>query len=296
MKKLASIIAALTISAASLSAQTGYTPANTADSAGYYIGFTQGAMLGDQVNSNPTIDDKDSYRSDFIRGFTLALLADTVHTGLFDGLTAGASMRNELIKLYSMGLPCNMQLFNDTFVAQFLNPDTTLVSPYMDIVFALINPVQEKQSRQRQLQQERAKQEYLDLAAANVARGTAFIDSIKANVKDIRITPSGLAYRVLKKGSGPNIQPDQQALLYYTGSFVDGTVFDSTQPGDPIKMGPNGVIKGFGEALQLMNKGAKYIFYIPQDLAYGMQAPPAIGPGQTLIFEIEIVDLDTPQN
>lgn len=292
MKIITSLITAILLSTGQMMAQSTFTPTTAADSAGYYIGFTQGALIGRSINGNQQITDKDAYRNDFIRGVTLALLADTVNTGLADGIRAGEAMRNELIKLYAIGLPCNMQLFNETFTAQVLNPDTALITPYMQVVSSLITPVETRAKQQHEQAQAAARQQYLDLAAANIAAGKAFMDSIKANVKDIQVTPSGLAYQIIRKGNGDNIQPKQQGLINYVGRLVDGTVFDSSEPGKPIRLGPMNVIPGFSEALQLMNKGSKFIFYIPQDLAYGMQAPPALGPGQTLIFEIEVLDID----
>lgn len=128
-------------------------------------------------------------------------------------------------------------------------------------------------------------------AEANLAAGEKFISDLKTNDPTVVTTPSGLVYKVLEKGEGPNVGPNQTALINYTGRLVNGEQFDSSN-GTPIRLSPSQVIPGFGEGLQLMNKGAKYILYIPSDLAYGMQAPPVIGPGQTLIFELEVVDIE----
>ncbi len=218
MKKLTILLAAAAIISGSAQAKTDFKPTNTADSAGYYIGYTQGTIMGQNINTSPDIadDERDLYRSEFLRGVTQALLADTVQTGYMDGLKMGAAMRDELIKLRNQGLPCNLELFNTAFAGQVNAPDTASLNSNMLIV---------------------------------------------------------------------------QALIYYTGTLVDGSQFDATEPGHPVRLGPENVIPGFAEALMLMNKGAHYVFYIPQELAYGMQGPPVIGPAQTLVFDIDVVEL-----
>jgi FKBP-type peptidyl-prolyl cis-trans isomerase FklB len=81
---------------------------------------------------------------------------------------------------------------------------------------------------------------------------------------------------------------------HYTGTLIDGTVFDSSvERGQPAQFPVNGVIRGWTEALQLMKPGSKLKLYIPSDLAYGDGgSPPKIGPGETLIFEVELISVD----
>lgn len=291
MKKIVLLLAGVALAATSASAQKSFKPANTADSMGYYVGYTQGALTGSRIAEVAGDTDLDLYRSEFMRGVTQALLADTVNTGFADGMRVGAAMRDELIKLRNLGLPCNFELFNRTFAEQLNHPDTTKLPQYMLAVNELIQPVMQRQQDEELRRKQLAQQQYLDQAAANMAAGNAYIDSIKANVPDAKTTESGLVYRVIKEGEGPTLVDGQRGLIYYTGTLVDGTVFDSTEPGNPVQLGPTGVISGFGEGLKLMNKGARYIFYIPANLAYGMQGPPAIGPGQALIFDVEVTDI-----
>ena len=82
--------------------------------------------------------------------------------------------------------------------------------------------------------------------------------------------------------------------IHYLGALIDGTPFDSSyERNEPAEFPVEGVIPGFSEGLQLMKQGAKYRFIIPSDLAYGMQGPPAIGPNQTLVFEVELLEVKT---
>lgn len=105
--------------------------------------------------------------------------------------------------------------------------------------------------------------------------------------------PSGLQYRVLVDGDGPKPTAEQQVSCHYHGTLLNGTVFDSSvERNEPATFPVNGVIAGWVEALQLMNVGSKWQLFIPQNLAYGAQgAGGAIGPYETLIFEVELLDI-----
>ena len=112
-------------------------------------------------------------------------------------------------------------------------------------------------------------------------------------------TESGLRYKILKDGIGDTPYPGQTVQVHYTGYFLDGKKFDSSydrkQPFEFIVSG--GVIKGWNEGIQLMNAGAKAQFIIPPDLAYGSRgAGGVIPPNATLIFEVELLEIDPQQN
>jgi len=104
---------------------------------------------------------------------------------------------------------------------------------------------------------------------------------------------SGLQYKVITKGKGPKPNGTDTVKTHYRGTLIDGTEFDSSYSrGEPATFPVNGVIKGWTEALQLMNVGSKWELYIPSDLAYGDRgAGDKIGPGSTLIFEVELLDI-----
>ena len=106
--------------------------------------------------------------------------------------------------------------------------------------------------------------------------------------------PSGLQYLILKEGTGPKPTASDKVKTHYHGTLIDGTVFDSSvDRGQPISFPVGGVIKGWTEALQLMPAGSKWRLFIPADLAYGeRQAGPKIGPNSTLIFDVELLDIE----
>jgi peptidyl-prolyl cis-trans isomerase A (cyclophilin A) len=108
------------------------------------------------------------------------------------------------------------------------------------------------------------------------------------------VTPSGLRYIILQEGTGNTPMPTSNVRVHYTGSFIDGKVFDSSvQRGEPIDLGLNQVIPGWTEGIQLMKEGAKYRFYVPYSLAYGERGyPGAIPPKSDLIFEVELIKIN----
>jgi FKBP-type peptidyl-prolyl cis-trans isomerase len=107
-------------------------------------------------------------------------------------------------------------------------------------------------------------------------------------------TASGLQYEVIKKSDGAKPVATDRVNVHYHGTLLSGKVFDSSvERGQPITFGVQEVIKGWTEALQLMTVGSKYKLFIPSELAYGDNgAGPDIGPGETLVFEVELLAIE----
>ena len=140
----------------------------------------------------------------------------------------------------------------------------------------------------------RAKQQEEQAAAGkeNAGEGEKFLAENKTK-EGVVTTESGLQYKVLKKGTGQSPSATDEVTVHYKGTLLDGTIFDSSHKrGEPATFPVNGVIKGWTEALQLMKEGAKYKLFIPSDLAYGARgAGKDIGPNETLIFEVELIEV-----
>lgn len=132
-----------------------------------------------------------------------------------------------------------------------------------------------------------------DIVNEEKAKGAAFLAENKKN-KDVVETASGLQYKVITMGTGAKPTATDKVKVHYHGTTIDGKVFDSSvERGEPITFPLNGVIKGWTEGVQLMPIGSKFIFYIPSDLAYGDRgAGQDIKPGATLIFEVELLDIE----
>jgi FKBP-type peptidyl-prolyl cis-trans isomerase FkpA len=128
--------------------------------------------------------------------------------------------------------------------------------------------------------------------AAEKKNGQAFADKAAAE-KGATKTPSGIIMTTIRPGTGPSPAPTDKVKVHYTGTLVDGTVFDSSvQRGEPATFPVNGVIKCWAEALPLMKVGGKSKIVCPSDVAYGDRgAPPRIKPGATLVFEVELLDI-----
>jgi FKBP-type peptidyl-prolyl cis-trans isomerase FklB len=126
----------------------------------------------------------------------------------------------------------------------------------------------------------------------NQASGDSFLQKNKEN-PGVVVTASGLQYKVVKMGTGPKPVETDQVKVNYTGTFINGTKFDSSvDRGEPAQFQVNGVIKGWVEGLQLMPVGSKFMFYIPEGLAYGANgAGEVIKPYSTLIFEVELLEI-----
>jgi FKBP-type peptidyl-prolyl cis-trans isomerase len=129
-------------------------------------------------------------------------------------------------------------------------------------------------------------------AAVNTKQGEAFLAENKGK-EGIVTLPSGLQYKILTAGTGPKPAATDSVSCNYRGTLIDGKEFDSSyKRGEPVTFAVNGVIKGWTEALQLMPVGSKWQLFVPPDLAYGDRGAGAdIGPGSTLIFEVELLSI-----
>lgn len=128
--------------------------------------------------------------------------------------------------------------------------------------------------------------------AKNVKVGQDFLAANKSKEGVIEL-PSGLQYKVIKAGEGESPDDNDVVKVHYTGTLIDGTVFDSSRErGEPIEFPVNGVIAGWTEALKIMKPGAQYMLYIPADLAYGDKKTGPIPEGSTLIFDVELLSFE----
>jgi FKBP-type peptidyl-prolyl cis-trans isomerase len=128
----------------------------------------------------------------------------------------------------------------------------------------------------------------------NKQKGEAFLAQNRKQ-QGVQVTPSGLQYKVLKKGTGPSPNVNDIVRCHYRGTLMDGTEFDSSYGGEPAEFKVSGVIPGWTEALQKMHVGDKWQLWIPADLAYGLRSPaPAIEPNSLLIFDVELLEIVKP--
>lgn len=136
-------------------------------------------------------------------------------------------------------------------------------------------------------------------AEQNKTKSMEFLEKNKSR-KGVTTLPSGVQYEILKDATGPKPKAGDKLNVHYHGTLIDGTVFDSSvERGQPFsfEVGIGRVIKGWDETLLLMPIGSKWKIYIPSDLAYGDNPRPGgpIGPGMALIFEVESLSIEKPE-
>lgn len=138
------------------------------------------------------------------------------------------------------------------------------------------------------LEADRAAEESLN----NLEEGRAFLAE-NGQREGIISLESGLQYEVITMGDGPKPSDTSTVSVFYEGTLIDGTVFDSSyETGDTISFPLNGVIPGWTEGLQLMPVGSTFKFYIPSDLAYGSRPTGPIPANSALIFKVELIDVE----
>ena len=151
--------------------------------------------------------------------------------------------------------------------------------------------------RQEYVQKRQAEQQAATAVAGetNLFAGQAFLAE-NATKEGVITTESGLQYKVETMGTGAKPVATDTVKVHYRGTLLDGTEFDSSYArNEPISFGLNRVIAGWTEGVQLMPIGSKFMFYIGPDLAYGEGGGGPIPPNSTLIFEVELLDIETAE-
>lgn len=132
------------------------------------------------------------------------------------------------------------------------------------------------------------------LKQKNMEDTAAFFTKLKEN-KNVVELPDGLRYEVIKQGDGTFPKATDVVKVHYTGTLIDGNVFDSSvQRGEPAEFPLDQVIPGWTEGLQKVSKGGKIKLYVPPQLGYGDDGKGSIPPGSTLIFDVELLEIKPP--
>ncbi|MBN2275488.1 MAG: FKBP-type peptidyl-prolyl cis-trans isomerase [Bacteroidales bacterium] len=129
-------------------------------------------------------------------------------------------------------------------------------------------------------------------ATVNLLEGQKFLEE-NGKKEGVITLPSGLQYKVIKEGAGASPADTSVVTVHYTGTLINGDVFDSSiERGEPAQFPINGVIAGWTEALQLMKPGANWILYIPPQLGYGEYGTRGIEPNTVLIFDVQLITVE----
>lgn len=133
------------------------------------------------------------------------------------------------------------------------------------------------------------------IAQENLEKGKKFLEE-NAKQEGVDTLSDGIQYKVITKGEGAMPKETDIVKVHYKGTLIDGTEFDSSYSrGEPTQFPLNQVIPGWTKALQAMPVGSKWIIYIPADQAYGQRGGGPIGPNETLIFEVELLEIVKPE-
>jgi len=279
----------------------------------YDLGYAYGAQMGISLQSVPMLTEEEKNVDQFIEGFQDALKGDAARIekgkeamqlrmqSQVASTTTGAANK----VAYNIGLTSGL---GD--IAQKVTIPTTafdfkaMKKGYLDGMTkekADLEMTQEEMDLTFKTHLEPKVKEYQAIiqaenkskAAKVIEEGKAFLARNKEK-KGVVTTASGLQYEIIIEGTGAKPRLEDKVKTHYHGMLLDGTVFDSSvDRGEPATFPIEGVIKGWQEGIPLMSVGAKYRFYIPQELAYGMRSPtPKISAGSTLIFEVELLEIN----
>lgn len=252
------------------------------DSLSMAIGKIYAAGVSKMYEQNPK-----SSKADFIESFELLMTADTTRKSYMEGFEVALNLYNQMKQMKSQsGILLNRDMILSQFKKSLYEPileDQAMNSLNSDIQRHMATLEQEALTR---------------ISTPNQEAGARYMAQLLKSDKKYKKTASGLVYKMLKAGTGPNFPDTASVLLTYVGKHVNGTVFD--QSTDTIAMQLNRVVAGFKEALTLMNAGSSMIAVMPSSIAYGDKGAGkdrktgkyAIEPGETLIFEINAVALD----
>ena len=228
-----------------------------------------------------------TYMADFVKGLKAGIKAgdNAKQTAFYAGIQIGQQVNNQIIPGVSREVFGNAEeLINkDFFLAGFIAGVTEKN--------LLMNPMEAQMTAMalmEELKNARIEEQFGD----NRAQGVAFLDSI-AQTEGVVKTESGLCYKVITKGKGAIPTNTDKVKVHYRGTLIDGTEFDSSyNRNEPTTFRANQVIAGWTEALTMMPVGSKWMLYIPQELAYGSRDMGTIKPFSTLVFEVELLEIE----
>ena len=289
MKKLM-IVAAMAITAAGFTACGNQTPKASlktdVDSMSYAIGMSQTQGLKEYLVNQLGVDT--AYIGEFIKGLNDGASAgdSKKKAAYYAGVQIGQQINNQIMK----GL--NREVFGDdstktvslkNFMAGFIS-GTTGKKGLMTMDSAQV-------IGQRLLQSIKAK-ELVKTYGPNKEAGEKFL-AANAKKDGVKTLPSGVQYKVIKEGTGAIPSDTSLVKCHYEGRLLNDTVFDSSyKRGEPITLRCNQVIKGWTEVMTHMPAGSIWEVYIPQELSYGEREQGDIKPFSTLIFKIELLEVN----
>ena len=254
---------------------------NGSDSLSYAAGMSFTNGLTTYLKQAHNLDE--TYMADFLRGLNDMLKADSdpKMKAYAAGMEIAGRLSGSTVEQYKKEFAEN----NDTIVATVLYRGFNDALLNDTTVFNL-KDAEKLLADKNEANKRRKENTYLEVEKKFLAEN--------ATKDSVMTTPSGLQYKIIKKGTGDIPKANDEVLVHYEGRLLDGTVFDASRKhGDkPLQFRANQVIKGWTEALTMMPVGSKWQLFIPYKLAYGDRAAGQIKPYSTLIFDVELVGIN----
>ena len=230
--------------------------------------YALGTFLANQLRRQPTADkaDLDQVEAGFKAG-----LAGTTSSDFISGASLAAMLKQDELKVDPEQL---MAALREIMAGGKPRLSETGIRNEMQLV-------------QQEVMQRRQEKNKIE-GEANLKTAGEFLEK-NAKAEGVVTTPSGLQYKKISDGKGEKANLEDMVMVNFVASVAEGKEFDKTQPGKPRSM-PQSQPKGWQEAMQIMDIGSKYQFWIPPALGFGeMGKPPQIKPNVVLVYEVELV-------
>lgn len=250
--------------------------------------YAMGMFFAQRAKSSRPGDETIDVES-FIEGVT-AVLSGAKSADFAAGVSVGQSIASEKLEVDIETMLAGLR-------AEFGGDERKLSEAEMRTEIAAVQQeLQQRRTEEREKARVEWEKKMEEVAPINTKEAEEFFARNRERA-GVMQTESGLQYEVLAEGDGAAPKMSDRVTVNYTGTLLDDTVFDQSPEGQPRTFNVASVIKGWQEGLQLMKKGARYKFWIPGELAYGMtpRQGGVIEAMDALVFEVELVDVQTPQ-
>lgn len=252
------------------------------DSVSYAYGVLNGTDMAEGIKQYP----KKIEASELIKGIAQTLNSDSTKMSYELGMNIGVNLKQQFEQMGQQGIEINKATFLAALSKSIKGDSTILSRSQAEQVYqAFMTSFQEKR-----MKAEEAKIAESPEAKKNAAEGKKFLEE-KSKEAGVQKTASGLLYKVIKEGKGEKPTATSNVKINYKGTLIDGKQFDANKN---TTMNVGQVVPGFREALMLMTPGSTYQVYIPAELGYGLRQTGSIPVNSTLIFDIDLLEIEAP--
>lgn len=252
------------------------------DSVSYAYGVLNGTDMAEGIKQYP----KKIKASELIKGIAQTLNSDSTKMSYELGMNIGVNLKQQFEQMGQQGIEINKATFLAALSKSIKGDSTILSRSQAEQVYqAFMTSFQEKR-----MKAEEAKIAESPEAKKNAAEGKKFLEE-KSKEAGVQKTASGLLYKVIKEGKGEKPTATSNVKINYKGTLIDGKQFDANKN---TTMNVGQVVPGFREALMLMTPGSTYQVYIPAELGYGLRQTGSIPVNSTLIFDIDLLEVEAP--